>query len=202
MTRRRCIFLAVAFAACLRAFAHGGAGDHSHDAPDLAALPVPMGASPSLSGHGNHFDFTIAYRAFHADETVQLDLFLADWHTNEPITGSTIELTMTGAEFRAVLPVRETEEPGRYEATIEKVGSDSYSFLADISHNGVTDLISMTGFRADTHASNDAAQSAPFNFAEYGLYFLAAVAVVAALIGFSIGLSVRGRKSKPTEEKQ
>ena len=183
-------------------YGHGEGADHSHAAPDLnAPAPVATG-SPSLTAHGNNFDLTIAYEEFHEGEPVALDVFLADWQSNLPVADADIELTITGEKFSGDVAVVETNESGRYRAQVEVPSAGSYAFLADVSHDGRSDLMSMSGFATTEHGHTDEGLSeGALALGKYVPFLIAGVAVVAGLIGFAFGAFVARRRNETVSER-
>lgn len=182
-------------------YGHGEGADHAHDAPDLnTPAPVATG-SPSLTAHGNHFDLTIAYEEFHEGERGALDVYLADWQSNLPVAGADIELNISGEKFRGDVVVVETNEPGRYRAQVEVPSAGSYSFLADVSYDGRSDLMSMSGFATTEHGhGHEGVSGGALAFGKYVPYLITGVAVIAGLIGFAFGAFVARRRDETVSE--
>jgi hypothetical protein len=103
----------------------------------------------ALSGSGEHYEVILKYSAFTMGSEVSLTAYVLDKATNEPIRGATLSGSMSsGSESLPCLFTERSQSiAGAYQGTIHVADDEPYSWLLDISHGDISDLVAIDGFK-------------------------------------------------------
>lgn len=128
----------------------GAHGDEDHGGGEEPMAQATGESMRTLSGQGLAFDAVLKYPPFAPGEKVPLTLYVVSHETNRPITGATIEASLSeGDSARTIefFPAEKGRE-GVYSAIAMPASNASMSWLFDISTETELDLIPMSGFKA------------------------------------------------------
>lgn len=150
-----------------------------HEGHDDAPAPVPVtAAGKSFSASSENFEMVVRSAATPSVGNQVLTLYLADFTTNAPIEGATIDLEVAGPGT-ASATVAQTSEKGVYQATLLLDAPGDYQMTASIEGNEISDLLSIDGFAVQLALS----AKKDFPWPVLSVVFLALLAF-AALIAF------------------
>ena len=152
LTHRATVLLAAllfAFAAAL-AFpipAHEG---EDHGAPEPVTVAASGETLLAVDGVGALFEAVLKHRPFARGETVAVTLYLISAETNRPMAEAAISASLSEGDQTLVVPF--TPKPGgpvgAYSATLTPPTAAPMSWLFEVTADGESDLIGVTGFQA------------------------------------------------------
>jgi hypothetical protein len=104
----------------------------------------------AVSGNGSLFDAVLKYRPFASGETVALTLYLVSAETNRPMANATVSASLSEGDRSLAVPF--TPKPGgpvgAYSATLTPPTTAPMSWLFEVTADGESDLIGVTGFQS------------------------------------------------------
>lgn len=152
LTHRATVLLAAllfAFAAALPfpIPAHEG---EDHSTPEPVRVSVPGETRLAVSGNGSLFDAILKYRPFASGETVALTLYLVSAETNRPLTNAMVSASLSEGDQTLTVPFtpKSGGPVGAYSATLTPPTAAPMSWLFEVTADGESDLIGVTGFQA------------------------------------------------------
>ena len=203
LTHRATVLLAAllfAFAAAL-AFpvpAHEG---EDHGAPEPVTVAAPGETLLAASGSGSLFEAVLKYRPFVRGETVAVTLYLVSAETNRPLADATVNATLSeGDRSTAVAFAPKPGGPvGAYSATLTPATAAPMSWLFEVTADGESDLIGVTGFQARPPKAHPAVGETALQgdgIAPPRWAVLIAIGALLLVVAFAAGrLTARGRAS-------
>lgn len=203
LTHRATVLLAAllfAFAAAL-AFpvpAHEG---EDHGAPEPVTVAAPGETLLAASGSGSLFEAVLKYRPFVRGETVAVTLYLVSAETNRPLADATVNATLSeGDRSTAVAFAPKPGGPvGAYSATLAPATAAPMSWLFEVTADGESDLIGVTGFQARPPKAHPAVGETALQgdgIAPPRWAVLIAIGALLLVVAFAAGrLTARGRAS-------
>jgi cobalt-zinc-cadmium efflux system membrane fusion protein len=185
------LLMAISVAMSREAHAHGG---EDHSAPVAAATATPGASSRTTFGQTGQFEVLVKL-ASRSGDAADLRVFVADWATNAPVPGATVELEIQSSPVVQV-SAEAAGGPGLYHA-IAQVPEGEFSLVATITAGERVDLIDIAPLDFSTFAPvaaiPDRHREIPWR------WILLAIGAVAA---FAVGLTLvrmRGaRRVAPT----
>lgn len=158
----------------------------------------------SISGSGEVYELTVAYKVFEKGENVALRLFVANVETNKPVSDATLKLTLTGPQLDLELsPAPVEASPGEYGVEVSVPEDADYSFLVEISTSEEFDLFSVDGFSPPPPSAQEVELLPKSSL--FSRYFMLGGFVLVVIVAYMLGARERAssrRKSDeiPTEE--
>lgn len=173
----------------------GGGDDHDHG-PAKAAAPAAAGPS-STAGEGELYEVLVRYAPAAPQKTLDLQIFVADVGSNEPVAGAEVELTVTGKQAVTVA-VKATDRPGIYAATFTPPAEGEYDVVASVTRGDDADLVAVGAIRSGLPEGDAAHAEAGRSW----LWTALAALLTAAILGVAVfaGLRVMRARRKPAEE--
>jgi hypothetical protein len=175
------------------AWSHGGE-DHGAE----PSAPPPAAAESGVAfAQSELFQLVIKYPPAYSSDPVRLQLLLADYATNHPVSGAVIQLQFTNPEGLTA-EATATDSAGIYEATITLEEPGSFALLAIVTAGDSIDLLPIDGIEIavpeESEAGDDGAHGDGIP-----QWILGAGAGGLALLTFLFGLAV-GRRREPLVE--
>ncbi|MBI5154804.1 hypothetical protein HZA57_06165 [Candidatus Poribacteria bacterium] len=177
-----------------RVSAHEG---EDHGAP---ALATSAGESrfQSVSGTGTAFEAVLKYEPFVPGSSVPLTLYVLSLDSNRPVSEASITGTLSSGDLSADVEFKPGTSAGAYTAAAAPGGSGPWSWLFDITADGGSDLIGVSGFAADASLGTEPPGTAGAASRSNLFPFPSPVAAVAAgalllVAGFGIGRATAKR---------
>lgn len=192
--------LLLLLAPVLPAWAHGG---EDHGAAEAVPPPAAGSAAGMLTtfGQTEQFELLLKYPPPKPGEPSPVRIFLADFRTNQPVTGASFDLSFTPAGVKLAAPLRMTS-PGVYETSVIFPSDTTYAMVATVNVGARTDFIEARNIlagRAAEHfladhggAAPAAARTASDEGTGKGWGFAAAGALIATVVVVALLLR-RGR---------
>lgn len=169
-------------------WAHGGE-DHSSE---QVVSSQPTQDNFSLSGFGEVYEMTVAYKAFEVGDTVALRLFVANLETNKPVSDAELSLTLTGPDVDlGFIPTPVESSPGEYAIEVSIPQDADYSFLVEITTSEEFDLFSIDGFSPPPLAAFDEDETQGFSLMNYSLFLMLGGYIVVAMGAYFLGTRER-----------
>ena len=152
LTHRATVLLAALLFAVAAALpfpipAHEG---EDHGAPQPVTVAAPGEKLLVASGGGSVFEAVLKYRPFVRGEAVAVTLYLVSAETNRPLADASVNATLSeGDRSTAVAFAPKPGGPfGAYSATVTAETAAPMSWLFEVTADGESDLIGVTGFQA------------------------------------------------------
>ncbi|MBI3893989.1 MAG: hypothetical protein HY303_20925 [Candidatus Wallbacteria bacterium] len=124
------------------ALAHGGE-DHG----DKPAPAASVARGPTAGVTGDLFEILVKYTPVVAGKPMELKVFVADPHTNEPVRDAQVELTLAGkTEVKAI--AKPAPSPGFYTALVTLPGEGDYDTSASVTHGTDADFMALGAIHA------------------------------------------------------
>jgi len=147
LTRKAALLLTLSAGWPFPALAHEG---EDHGTPEPVRVSVPGETLLAVSGNGSLFDAILKYRPFASGETVALTLYLVAAETNRPMANAMVSASLSEGDQTLTVPF--TPKPGgpvgAYSATLTPPTAAPMSWLLEVTADGESDLIGVTGFHA------------------------------------------------------
>ncbi|MBO9541426.1 efflux RND transporter periplasmic adaptor subunit [bacterium] len=137
------------------ALAHGG---EAHDEPPAAPASATTQATVASYAESESFELTLKSPPLAAKRHETIKLLLADYQTNQPIEGATLELEFSGPST-VTTNATPTAEKGIYLASLELPEPGSYQLVASITHGDQADLLTVDEIQVASAASGTGAPS-------------------------------------------
>lgn len=141
------MLLALGAALPFAAFAHEG---EDHGAPASPMTPAPGETRLAASGSGALFEAILKYRPFGPGEPVEVVAYLLSLETNRPVSHATVSASLSEGDQSATVAFapKPGGPVGAYHAVVTPKTAAPMSWLFDVTADGNSDLIAITGFRA------------------------------------------------------
>ena len=178
--------------------AHEG---EDHGAPGSGTVAAPGETLLAASGSGSLFEAILKYRPFVRGETVAVTLYLVSAETNRPLADATVNATLSeGDRSTAVAFAPKPGGPvGAYSATLAPATAAPMSWLFEVTADGESDLIGVTGFQARPPKAHPAVGETALQgdgIAPPRWAVLIAIGALLLVVAFAAGrLTARGRAS-------
>ncbi|MDQ5909191.1 MAG: hypothetical protein QG599_1285 [Pseudomonadota bacterium] len=154
LTCKAALLLTLSAGWSFQALAHEG---EDHSTPEPVRVSVPGETQLAVSGNGSLFDAILKYRPFASGETVALTLYLVSAETNRPMAEAAISASLSEGDQTLTVPF--TPKPGgpvgAYSATLTPPTAAPMSWLFEVTADGESDLIGVTGFQASRLPPSD-----------------------------------------------